>query len=90
MLLKARFSEENIREDTQGYSLEGKIEPKLFNLGEGNVRVNNVLIKPQEAFNAGFNGFESTGSLRIVFEDKNANNLVTCFYGTLVEEKKCT
>lgn len=88
VLKKIALGKDAITTDNLAYRLDGKVEPRLFNLGDGEVRIEGILLKKNEAFDAGFTGAISLGSLQIEFTDPAAlKNRVVCFYGTEVTDK---
>ncbi len=91
MLVKfptVRFNSTVINSDDIQFSLDGKIEPRLVNLGTSNVFIDGVLVEPKDGFNAGFTGAITKGSLNIQFatDVNDAVNKVICFYGVQVPE----
>ncbi|WP_304138766.1 hypothetical protein [Mesonia mobilis] len=93
MLIKfptVKYNSTVITSDDLQFSLDGKIEPRLVNLGTSKVFIDGVLVEPKDSFNAGFTGAITKGSLNIQFspENKAEAKKVVCFYGVEVTEDK--
>lgn len=87
-MLIVRFNQREIRSDDNEYSIDDMIEPRFVNLGDTDIRINHVLIKPNESFLAGVQGAIMQGSVSIAFQG-NGRNRLTVFFGTKIEPKIC-
>ena len=83
---RVKLSRKLITKDDPAFSLEGMIEPVLYNEGETSARVLDMIIKPGIPFVAGFQNFKSAGNIPIEFlNETGKKNKIVCVYGTLIE-----
>lgn len=84
---RIRLAQETITADNLSYRLDGKIKPRLVNMGAGFVKIGGIPLGQKESFLAEFDDAETWGELEIEFLDDTADNKVVCFYGAEVQDQ---